>query len=87
MLSKKPHQFAGGGHCTFSLLMSSVGIPFKPGASVEWGVTPAITIKPRHRSNPWHSGSDSEEQRRVQDSSAGKYFYGSSKLIRLVVGE
>lgn len=46
MPSTKPHQFAGGGHCTSCLLRSSRGIPFKPGASVGRGDTPAIAKRP-----------------------------------------
>ena len=46
MLLTKPHQFAGGGYCTSCLLRSSCGIPFKPGASVGRGDTPAIAIRP-----------------------------------------
>lgn len=42
----KPYQFAGGGHCTCSLLRSSRGIPFKPGASVGRGDSPATAMGP-----------------------------------------
>lgn len=40
----KPHQLSGGGNST--RFTSSRGIPFKPGASVGRGDTPAIATKP-----------------------------------------
>ena len=42
----KPHQLSGGGNCTNSLFKSSRGIPFKPGASVGRGDTPATAMRP-----------------------------------------
>ena len=40
----KPHQLSGGGKST--RFTSSRGIPFKPGASVGRGDTPAIATRP-----------------------------------------
>ena len=89
MLLTKPHQYAGGGHCTFSPLTSSFGIPFKTGVSVGRRETAAIAIELIGVGiglYPWHSGSDLEEQGCVQDCSARKYCHGGSKLVRMVAG-
>ena len=89
MLSSKLHQPLAE---AISLLSSHelFGIPVKPGASVEWDDTLAISIRHigcRLRSTAWYSGSDSEEQRRTQDCSALKHYSRSSKHIRIVAGE
>ena len=45
MSSTKPHRYAGGGHCIFSPITSSFGIPFKTGVSVGRRETLAVAIK------------------------------------------